>query len=150
MDREVPRNRTMIMVIGEAGSGGRNPGYENFSMFLGWPTWHTGAHVVMNDPAIVQVLTSEYEWTIEGWEYRFDELTVSLKERLLDDGKPLNADDWVFMFNYLRDAVGKVGELAAIDARSRRIHCDAQPEVEHHHQQQPRCNRTDAAGGCVG
>jgi peptide/nickel transport system substrate-binding protein len=121
MDRDVPRNRTMIMVIGEAGSGGRNPGYENFSMFLGWPTWHTGAHVVMNDPAIMfNVLTSEYEnWTIEGWEYNdtFDELTVNLKDHVYwSDGKQLNADDWVFMFNYLRDAVGKVGELAAIEA----------------------------------
>ena len=54
--------------------------------FLGWPTWHTGAHVVMNDPAIMfNVLTSEYEnWTIEGWEYNdtFDEVTVKLKTTL--------------------------------------------------------------------
>ena len=121
MDKDVPRNKTMIMVIGEAGSGGRNPGFENFSMFLGWPTWHTGAHVLMNDPAIMfNVLTGEWEnWTINGWEYNstFDELTVDLRDDVYwSDGKQLNADDWVFMFNYLREAAGKVGELAAIDA----------------------------------
>ena len=119
MDRDVPRNKTMIMVIGEAGSGGRNPGYETFSMFLGWPTWHTGAMVVQNDPAIMfNVLTGEWEnWTIDGWEYNstFDELTVNLKDHVYwADGKQLDADDWVFMFNYLRDAVGTIDHVAAI------------------------------------
>jgi len=89
-------------------------------MFLGWPSWHTGAHVVMNDPGIMfNVLTGFYEgWTVESWKYNstFDELTMKLKEDVKwSDGKPLNADDWVFMFNYLRDAAGKVGELAQID-----------------------------------
>ena len=119
MDRDVPRNRTMIMVVGEAGSGGRNPGYETFSMFLGWPTWHTGAMIVQNDPAIMfNVLTGEWEnWTIEGWEYNstFDELTIDLKDHVYwADGKQLDADDWVFMFNYLRDAVGTIDHIAAI------------------------------------
>jgi peptide/nickel transport system substrate-binding protein len=118
--RDVPRNKTLIMVVSEAGSGGRNPGFENFSMFLGWPSWHTGASVVMNDPGIMfNVLTGFYEgWTVESWKYNstFDELTMKLKEDVKwSDGKPLNADDWVFMFNYLRDAAGKVGELAQID-----------------------------------
>jgi ABC-type transport system substrate-binding protein len=108
------------MVVSEAGSGGRNPGYENFSMFLGWPSWHTGASVVMNDPGIMfNVLTGFYEgWTVDSWKYNstFDELTMKLKEDVKwSDGKPMNADDWVFMFNYLRDAAGKVGELAQID-----------------------------------
>jgi len=118
--KTVPRERTLVMLISEAGTAGRMNNPDNFNMFLGWPSWHTGAHVVMNDPLIMyNVLTGEYEnWLAESWQYNadFTELTMKLRQGIeWGDGKAFTAHDVAFTFNYLRKAAGKVSHLAQIE-----------------------------------
>lgn len=106
--RQVPRERTLIVMQG--GDAGQNPDYANFNLYVTGSQngWHAGPLQTMNEPLIMfNVLTGEYEnWLAESWEYNddFTEILLKLRQGIeWSDGTPFTAEDVAFTFNLLRD-----------------------------------------------
>jgi peptide/nickel transport system substrate-binding protein len=109
MQDEVPRQNTLIAVLGGQG-GGQNPAYDNFNIRVtaGTDGWHTGPLQTMNEPLIMfNVLTGEYEnWLAEDWKYNadFTEITMTIRDGIeWSDGTPFTAEDVAFTYNAVRD-----------------------------------------------
>jgi len=117
--RQVPRERTLIVMQG--GDAGQNPDYANFNLYVtgSQAGWHAGPMQTMNEPLIMfNVLTGEHEnWLAESWEYNadFTELTMKLRQGIeWSDGTPFTAEDVAFTFNLLRDHQDKLINTAEI------------------------------------
>ena len=129
--KEVPRERTFIMMGG--GDNGTNPEYASFNL---WTTtasngWHSGALQTMNEPLIMfTVLTGEYEnWLAESWEYNadFTELTMKLRKGIMwHDGQPFTSKDVVFTFNLCRDHQKEMTNVAEISFLKEAVAVDEQ------------------------
>lgn len=117
--RQVPRERTLIVMQG--GDAGQNPDYANFNLYVtgSQAGWHAGPLQTMNEPLIMfNVLTGEYEnWLAESWEYNsdFTEIVMKLRQGIeWSDGTPFTAEDVAFTFNLLRDHQGELINTAEI------------------------------------
>ena len=118
--KEVPRERTFIMMGGGPGDG-TNPQFDSFNLWVTGASdgWHSGPLQTMNEPLIMfTVLTGEYEnWLAEKWEYNadFTEITMTLRKGIMwQDGTPFTAKDVAFTFNLCRDHQKEFANVAEI------------------------------------
>jgi peptide/nickel transport system substrate-binding protein len=118
--REVPRNRTLIVMAGEQN---QYTLWNNHNPYI--PASNNGFHVgtlpAIQEPLIMfNVLTGEYEnYLAENWEYNDDytEITVYLRDGVKwSDGEAFNADDVVYTYNMLRDNAASMVHLADLPA----------------------------------
>jgi peptide/nickel transport system substrate-binding protein len=114
--KEVPRNRTLIVMGAEAKPGTM---YNNQNPYIPGSTagFHTGTLPACCEPLIMfTVLTGEYEnWLAESWEYNadFTEITMRLRTGVeWNDGTPFTAKDVAFTFNLCRDNAASMVHLA--------------------------------------
>ena len=118
--REVPRNRTLIIM-----NGGPNQYalFDNQNPYIPGSDagFHMGTLPATFEPLIMfNVLTGEYEnWLAESWEYNddFSEITVKLRPGVeWNDGMPFTAKDVAFTFNLLKEHADQMVHLADLPA----------------------------------
>jgi peptide/nickel transport system substrate-binding protein len=108
--KEVPRNRTLLVVRG--GTQGKYLDYDLWNAYALGANHQTGPNVIHEPLAFYSAFgNKEYPWLATGYDYSadFKQLTIKLRNGITwSDGEPFSADDVVYTLSTLKDLGPKV------------------------------------------